>query len=207
EVVGVSAARLEGGIVARRGDTVGRVVGGEFLEFGGYEVLEPGERRGAALLEGGVVLADFLVGSIVAVQQQGELEAEPVNAGGVDVYGRGADGEFDEVVVRTVGCAEVEVHAAGRVRGHVDVGLLCDGFGLPVEAPVDLAVGVLAVGLVDDRDLQDVGGGGDGAGVAPERGGRLTGTGPGTGTDGPGERGGPGGAGGVGGGHGDRGGA
>ena len=90
------------------------------------------------------------------MQQQGELQAEAVDPGGVHVDRRRADRELDEVVVLAVRGAEVEVHAPGRVRRHVDVGLLRDGLGLPVEAPVDLAVGVLAVRLVHDADLKHV---------------------------------------------------
>ena len=110
EVVRVGATRLEGGIVARRRDAVRRVVGGQLLELSRHEVLEPLEGRRPALLEGRVVLADLLVGPVVAVQQQGQLEAEPVDPRGVHVNRAGADRELDEVVVRASGRAEVKVH-------------------------------------------------------------------------------------------------
>ena len=129
--------------------------------------------RAAALLEGGVVLADLLLGTVVGVQQHGQLEAEPVHPGGVDVDGRRAHGELDEVEVRAVRRAEVEVHPAGRVRGHVNVRLLGDRLGLPAESSEDLAVRVLAVRLVDDGELEYVVRRGDSADVAPERRRRL----------------------------------
>ena len=92
----------------------------------------------------------------MAVQQQGQLQAEPVHPGGVHVDRRRAHGELDEVVVRAVRRAEVEVHPARGVSRHVHVRLLGDRLLLAVEAPVDLAVRVLAVGLVHDRQFQDV---------------------------------------------------
>jgi len=58
--------------------------------------------RGAAFCERGVVLADLLVGPVVAVQQQGQLQAEAVNPGGVHVDRRRAHRELDEIVVLAV---------------------------------------------------------------------------------------------------------
>src|SRR5689334_23930566 len=64
EVVRVRAARLEGGIVARRGDAVGRVVGRQFLELSRHEVLEPAERGRPGFRAGGVAVADLLTGPV-----------------------------------------------------------------------------------------------------------------------------------------------
>src|SRR3569833_1226280 len=168
EVVRVLTARTEGAVVARRGDVVRRLDGGQVLELGRHLVLEPLERRRTVHGEGGLVLTALRVVPDVGVPPPGQLQTEAVDACRVAVEHVRPDRELDEVLVLPGRRAQVEVHAAGGVGRHVEVGLFGDGVRLAVEAPVDLAVGIVAVGPVEDLQFEDVLRGRDGARVAPE---------------------------------------
>ena len=136
----------------------------------GHVVLELREQGGPALGEDLVVLADHGVGAVGVVQVDRQRQAERVDPRGVGVDRRAARVQLDEVVVLAGGRSEVEVDPAGIARGHRVVRRLRDRLGDAVDAPVDLAVGVLAVGGVDEVELDRARRARDAAGVAPEPG-------------------------------------
>src|ERR1700749_2442232 len=96
------------------------------LEFGRYGGFETGERTGPGLGERALVLAHRLVAAVRRVQPHRQFENEGVDPRGVAVELVRAYRELDEVAELAGRRPEVEVHAAGRVRRHVQVRLVGD---------------------------------------------------------------------------------
>src|SRR6185436_19497997 len=93
--------------------------------------------------------------------------------GGVAIEIIWPNGELDEVPVRIRRAghrrhAKAEVHPAGGVGGHIKVLLLGNRMDLPIEVPVDLAVRIVTIGLVDELDHQNILSRWNSGGVSPE---------------------------------------